>query len=442
MILLVNPWIHDYTAYDLWAKPLGLIEIYSWLKSKNIDVELIDFLYQYYDEIPDKKIKNLSKRKDGRSKYYRKKIKTPDSLKQVEIPRKFYRYGNSEKIIEKKLKNIKNPELILVTSMMTYWYPGIKDTIKFLKKLYPDTPIVLGGIYAKLMFNHAKNNINVDYIVNRKDYINIKKIIKEELNIKVDLPQSRLKLKLKFDAYDNLNYVPFRFSIGCPFNCSYCGSTFLEKKYRCSKLEFLKQEYLRFYNKGIRNFAFYDDALLLNSKKLFKPFFKWVIEEQLYSNFHLPNAVHINYFDREIAYLMKRVEFKNIRFGFETIFRDKFVESKTDRKNFQKAVNIIEKENIDKRKIRIYLIAGMPGQKFENVKKSIKYIQSHKLIPIPNEYSPVPHTEMFTYALKVSPYDLKNEPLYHNKTIVPCNWKKMTYEDIQQLKQLARYDVT
>ena len=24
-ILLVNPWIHDFAAYDLWAKPLGLM---------------------------------------------------------------------------------------------------------------------------------------------------------------------------------------------------------------------------------------------------------------------------------------------------------------------------------------------------------------------------------------------------------------------------------
>ena len=26
-ILLVNPWIHDFAAYDFWAKPLGLLTL-------------------------------------------------------------------------------------------------------------------------------------------------------------------------------------------------------------------------------------------------------------------------------------------------------------------------------------------------------------------------------------------------------------------------------
>ena len=28
-LLLVNPWIYDFVAYDLWSKPLGLIKIAS-----------------------------------------------------------------------------------------------------------------------------------------------------------------------------------------------------------------------------------------------------------------------------------------------------------------------------------------------------------------------------------------------------------------------------
>jgi len=31
-ILLINPWIHDFTAFDLWAKPLGLLYIGSTLQ--------------------------------------------------------------------------------------------------------------------------------------------------------------------------------------------------------------------------------------------------------------------------------------------------------------------------------------------------------------------------------------------------------------------------
>jgi len=31
-ILLINPWIHDFAAYDLWAKPAGLLYLASTLK--------------------------------------------------------------------------------------------------------------------------------------------------------------------------------------------------------------------------------------------------------------------------------------------------------------------------------------------------------------------------------------------------------------------------
>ena len=32
-ILLINPWIYDFAAYDLWSKPLGLLYIAALLKS-------------------------------------------------------------------------------------------------------------------------------------------------------------------------------------------------------------------------------------------------------------------------------------------------------------------------------------------------------------------------------------------------------------------------
>ncbi|MCX5910735.1 MAG: hypothetical protein NTV04_02280, partial [Deltaproteobacteria bacterium] len=41
-ILLVNPWIHDFSAYDLWMKPLGLLYLGSILRSKGFEVTLLD----------------------------------------------------------------------------------------------------------------------------------------------------------------------------------------------------------------------------------------------------------------------------------------------------------------------------------------------------------------------------------------------------------------
>ncbi|NIA20148.1 MAG: radical SAM protein, partial [Xanthomonadaceae bacterium] len=44
-ILLVNPWITDFAAYDLWAKPLGLLYLGGILRRLDgVDVRLLDCL--------------------------------------------------------------------------------------------------------------------------------------------------------------------------------------------------------------------------------------------------------------------------------------------------------------------------------------------------------------------------------------------------------------
>jgi hypothetical protein len=41
-ILLINPWITDFAAYNFWIKPLGLLHIASLLRENGFRVTLID----------------------------------------------------------------------------------------------------------------------------------------------------------------------------------------------------------------------------------------------------------------------------------------------------------------------------------------------------------------------------------------------------------------
>jgi hypothetical protein len=43
-ILLINPWITDFAAYNFWIKPLGLLYIASLLRKSGFRVTLIDCL--------------------------------------------------------------------------------------------------------------------------------------------------------------------------------------------------------------------------------------------------------------------------------------------------------------------------------------------------------------------------------------------------------------
>lgn len=51
------------------------------------------------------------------------------------------------------------PDAILVTSLFTYSWREVCDAVIFYKHLYPAAPVLLGGIYASLMPDHARKHI-------------------------------------------------------------------------------------------------------------------------------------------------------------------------------------------------------------------------------------------------------------------------------------------
>jgi len=47
-ILLVNPWICDFAAYDFWAKPIGILTLASILRRHGFSVYYIDCLDRFH----------------------------------------------------------------------------------------------------------------------------------------------------------------------------------------------------------------------------------------------------------------------------------------------------------------------------------------------------------------------------------------------------------
>ena len=51
-ILCVNPWIHDFAAYDFWAKPLGLLTLAAICRMHDCRVSYIDCLDRFDPRAP------------------------------------------------------------------------------------------------------------------------------------------------------------------------------------------------------------------------------------------------------------------------------------------------------------------------------------------------------------------------------------------------------
>jgi len=190
----------------------------------------------------------------------------------------------------------------------------------------------------------------------------------------------------------------------------------------------------------INNIAFYDDALLIEPTKHFIPIMKEVVKKGVQCNFHTPNALHIREIDEEVAGLLFRGGFKTIRLGFETSKEAAQLESggKVDNQVFEQAIRHLKRAGYSSEEIGVYVMAGLPGQRVGEVEESIAFVKESGARPMLVEYSPIPHTPLFEIAKKMSQFDLENEPLYHNNSILPCQWEGFTIADYKRLKEKLR----
>ncbi len=437
-ILLVNPWIHDFAAYDFWMKPLGLLYIGSLLRKAGVNISLLDCLYHpALSANLRATLKSPPLGTFGRGHFYKEIIPKPDPLRQ--IPRHYRRYGIPPAILQKYLVTLPKPQLILMTSFMTYWYPGIQESIIFLRKNMPGVPIILGGIYPTLCPEHAFQNAGADHVLVGPWDKEKWQILFSYLNNLPDFipPHFSSWPFPAFDLYPHLAYVCLLTRQGCPFSCTYCASSLLSPAIMTRDPDIIIKEIKYWHKKlGITDFAFYDDALLYQAEDHIKPILKQILKEKIKVNFHTPNALHVRELDEELAFLLKSTGFKTIRLGLESALPTWQMATgrKVSNLDFQRALSYLQKAGYVTEEIGVYLLAGLPGQRAEEVEESIAFVRGCGAKPILAEYSPIPGTPLFAQSLKFSPFDLKNEPLYQNNSIFPCQWSGFTWDDLKRLK--------
>ena len=439
-ILCINPWIHDFAAFDFWAKPLGLLSIAAILRENGIKISYIDCLDRFHKNASDSP-KVLW---DGRGHFQKTQIPLPKGLEH--IGRNFSRYGILPDWFEADLRQVKKPDLIFVTSLMTYWASGVKETIETVKRVFPDVPVILGGIYASLCHDHAIWYSGADRVIKGPGEPWLTGILKDFAGF--DLKDERLLKSpgdldaLPFPALDlqqKMTYAPILTSRGCPFSCDYCASSYLEPVLRQRSPENVYKEIEYWHEKyQIRNFAFYDDALLINAEDHAFPIFERIIAKGLDLYFHTPNAVHIRAITKKAAELMFQAGFKTIRLGLETTeFNIKrSYDTKVAENEFLIAVENLKAAGFDKRQIGAYLLCGLPGQNLETLESSVRFVKKTGVLPVLAYYTPIPHTALWEEAVAKSKFDLCEHPVFTNNTLFPCVSSEHDLKRISQLKNL------
>jgi len=443
-VLLINPWIYDFAAYNFWVKPIGLLYIASVLRKNGCELYFIDCLDTSHPQMMNKKgIKKATRKKYGVGHFFKEHLEKPEALKG--IPRRYSRYGVSSELFEQELQRIKKPDVILVTSMMSYWYLGVYHAIKLCKKYYPDVPIILGGIYATLCPDHALRYSGADYCIYGEGEVSVLKKICELTNQRASfVPNIKELDSLPYPAFDLVlkhDFICLLTSRGCPHKCTYCASSLLNNIYRRRDPSRVIDEIVYWMDVySFIDFAFYDDALLYKAGESFIPLLKNMVKRNIKCNFHTPNGLHIREITKEIAELLFQTGFKTIRLGLETADEVKQIQTggKATNKEFEKAVKYLRQAGYESEEIGVYLLVGLPGQKVEEVRESIQYVKDCGARPFLAEYSPIPGTRLWEDALKASPFDLDKEPLFHNNSILPCRSDELSWEHLYHLKSKVK----
>lgn len=436
-ILLVNPPIYDFSAYDLWSKPLGLLYIASVLREQGCRVHWVDALDRWDKDLPEPG--KTRPYHDGH--YHKTVIEKPGVFSAV--PRQYHRYGLPQEIVRKRIEKIhrtNNIDAVMVTSVMTYWYPGVFEVIRLCRQIMPDVPVVLGGIYATLFPDHARRFSGADIVFTGQSENHVLEWIASRFDTKPekkythpdDLPMPA------YDLYPKTGHVAVMTSRGCPYACGFCATRILNGRFTQRSPDSVTREIMLYTDEmNIRDIAFYDDALFVHPEKLIKPVLRSVLSGKACVRFHSPNGLFAKYIDRELAGLMVQAGFKSIRLSFETTdnARQKDMK-KVSGVDLINAITYLEEAGFPRRNLKVYLLMGLTDQTPGEVKDSIRFV--HDLgVPISmSSYSPIPGTALWDKDLQQLP-ELETEPLLTNKSVYPMKSGKFPYEEFENMKSLV-----
>lgn len=407
-ILGVNPPVYDFAWFDLWSKPIGLLGLLNYLRSRGNKVHLLDCLYEG-------RTQPLS---FGRWKV--ESLSVPKPAVYRDIPRIYRRFGVSCDILDERLRALPKPDIILVTSAMTYWYPGVFEAVQMLKNIYPEVPVILGGTYARLCPEHACTS-GADFIQT------------ERFALPVDSPA--------LDLYDHADYGILTTSWGCPMRCDYCASRTLWGDFKRRPLEDIFNDLRQQATlEGVQDAAFYDDALLIGKEHCFYPLCAYIQKHFPQLRLHTPNGLHVAQLDDQCCRVLFQSGFHTIRLSLEGVDRfTKGVSSdKAGESNYVRAFSSLLRAGYPAERVETYILVGLPGQSVQNVEASIDFVRSLGGNPKLAEFSPIPGTPLYEKALELVPH-LSVEPLLQNNTVFASHIAHLIEPDeLQALKDKAK----
>ncbi|MBG0791008.1 MAG: radical SAM protein [Desulfovibrionaceae bacterium] len=413
-ILGINPWITDFAAFNLWSRPVGLLACLDMVRTAGASVALVDCLDPLWADTAWPKSGRY-----GTGHYPKHAIKPPAPL--AFMDRRYSRYGLDPDAVREALAALDpKPAAVLVTTIMTYWYPGALDILDLCAELWPDTPRILGGGYATLCGGHAERHANAHRLQGPLERPDNWTAFWGMIDFEAPQLPENAGLSLALDLYTDPGYSVILGSRGCPFACDYCASHALYPQFTQGEHESIAASIRAEYGRGVRDFAFYDDALLINPDRWLWPVLDEIANTCPGLRLHTPNAMHIRRLSANVCRRLKRAGMTTVRLGLETTDFGHRSDVKLTRAEWEAGARNLVDAGFDLNDIGVYILFGLPGQDMDSVSRAVDHVRAHGFRPHLAHYTPIPGSPMFEAACAASPYPLAEEPLFQNNSIWPC----------------------
>lgn len=247
---------------------------------------------------------------------------------------------------------VKKPDLVFITSLFTYWWRPVWETVRTYKMLYPEAFIVVGGIYASIMPEHCETS-GCD-------------------KVHVGLVDEAEKVLPAYDLIPKCKFCVIHASRGCIHRCKFCYTWKLEPQY------IPKQSIVKEIVKP--HVSFLDNNLLAN------PHIRDILielrEKKVTSTYCL-SGVEARLVTQEIAYLMRKARFKEIRIAFDRADEEKPV---------RKALGLFEDVGYKRKEIAVFMLYNFTDP-FEEVERRRVLVGKWGAQIIAQRYIPIPSLE-------------------------------------------------
>lgn len=392
--LLINPPVYDTQYWPQWALPYGLLRIGALLRRHGYrQVVLFDFL----ETSPDDRRAVPQHRIDPHAQYDERDrpasrprpIVLEKAGERLELFK--YHFGKPWETFDDWLEAqgftaAHPPDEIWISAIMTYWWESVRDLTARLKRRFPRSTIILGGIYPTLCPEHAAQYTSADLVVVGE--------VKEANNLWPDLA-----LYTTPPAYAII--TPAR---GCPYNCAYCAQRTLNEgrqsvEYRpvediVAEMRYAHETY------GVKDFAFYADYLP------WSPCFEQLLErlagENFYFRLYAPEGFDPRPLARSprLAELMKKTRFQKIYLALENIdgsWLETLDRRHVQLEHFVRAVQNLEQVGFPLRNMDVnaFVLYGLPGETIDSIVKTTLFASEVVGSVIPMLFTPVPTTALY-----------------------------------------------